>query len=178
MITIFSVLLAVTTALPKPTCLPPFWGGILAGGTSRPEVTRLYGEGVYLPDEKGFPASYYVDTKGAVTLHVIYGTDDLVRVLEITSGNTAPAAWRNDPHIKSPSLQPPFVFGAWGKLSLGDSVEAVTSNMGEPFERQQGSDSEATLLYQSTCSCDLYSGISFTFRGGRLVRVSYWQDFG
>ena len=50
--------------------------------------------------------------------------------------------------------------------------------MGEPFERQQGAGDETTFVYHSICSCELWSGISFTLRGGHLVKVSYWMDFG
>ena len=83
---IFSALLAATAALPKPTCLPPFWRGILAGGTTRSEVVRLYGEGVYLPDENGFPSSYYVDAKDTVTLHVITAPTTLCRLWRSATG--------------------------------------------------------------------------------------------
>lgn len=174
---ILLLLLAVATASPKPTCLPPFWRGILAGGTTRSEVARLYGEGVFLPDEKGDPASYYLDRSGAVTLHVVYGTDDLVRTLEIINGNAVPEGSRRNPRLISAYLRPPFVFGGLGALTFGASMEDVRANMGEPVERARGDAESSTFVYHSSCACELASGISFTFRNGHLAKVAFWQDF-
>jgi len=36
---------------PPTTCLPPFWGGVLAGGSTKEDVLRLYGPGIFVAEE-------------------------------------------------------------------------------------------------------------------------------
>ena len=178
MIRLLAMLVTMAQPAATPTCLPAYWGGILAGLTNRLVVEKIYGRGIYLPDEGGVPATYYRDNASTVTVHVEYGTDELVERIEIMSGNAIPQALAADPHAVSGSLRAPFVFGAWGAISLGASLADVRSNMGVPQEEQKSPNDQVTLVYKSTCSCELPAGISFTFRAQHLVKVSYWQDLG
>jgi hypothetical protein len=167
-----SVLVVIAHALAG-LCLPQFWGGILAGNTDRPQVERLLGPGAFVPDESGFPVSYYLDPDESVTIRVEYGTDDLVQTLDVIEGVVVPESLRNDPHLVSKFLRPPFAFGGLGKIEFGATPESVKANMGPPT--RELSNSQRELVYVNPCSCELEGGISFSFTCDRLVKVSYWQ---
>jgi hypothetical protein len=158
------------------SCLPQFWGGVLAGSTDRQQVERLLGQGVFVPSENGFPVSYFLDPDNAITVRIEYGTDSLVQTLDVIEGNRVPERIKGDESLVSEFLQPPFVFGGLGDIKFGASLESVKTNMGPPT-RVLASD-ELQLVYVNPCSCELEGGISFSFVGGRLVKVSYWQSFG
>jgi len=158
---------------PQPTCLPPFWGGVLAGSSIKEDVLKLYGPGVFVAEEGDTGGSYYRDAKGSVTLHAMYFTDNIVGVLEVSEGNALPPSARQRPEAVSSYLKPPFLHAG---LAFGTKEEAVLAEMGRPARREKASDGLVTLVYLSTCRCELESGISFVLKGGRLVKVVYWGD--
>jgi len=55
---------------PQPTCLPPFWGGVLAGSSIKEDVLKLYGPGVFVAEEgdAGGPTRREKASDGLVTL--------------------------------------------------------------------------------------------------------------
>ena len=158
------------------SCLPQFWGGVLAGSTDRQQVERLLGQGVFVPSENGFPVSYYLDSGNAITVRIAYGTDGLVQTLDVIEGNRVPEQLKGDEALVSEFLRPPFAFGGLGEIKFGASPESVKTNMGPPTRVLSGEEPE--FVYVNPCSCELEGGISFSFVGDRLVKVSYWQSFG
>ena len=158
---------------PAATCLPPFWGGVLAGGSDRRDVEKLYGRGYFVANEGDSGGSWYRDAKGTVTLHAVYYTDRVVGDLEVFEGNALPPSARKRPEAVSSYLQPPFLHGG---LAFGAAEEAVLSNMGTPSRKEKSEEGLETLVYVTSCRCELESGISFAFKKGRLVKVVYWSD--
>jgi hypothetical protein len=88
---------AQVTQAPPSTCLPPFWGGVLAGSSIKENVLRLYGPGIFASEEGDSGGSYYRDAKGSVTLHAVYYTDTIVGELEVIEGNALPPSTRQRP---------------------------------------------------------------------------------
>jgi hypothetical protein len=160
---------------PPPTCLPPFWGGVLAGSSIKEDVLRLYGPGIFVSEEGDTGGSYYRDAKGSVTLHAVYYTDNVVGELEVIEGNALPASIRKRPEAVSPYLKPPFLHAG---VAFGSTEKAVLVTMGQPTRREKGNGSLVTLAYLSACRCELESGISFIFKDGKLFKVLYWSDSG
>jgi hypothetical protein len=160
---------------PAPTCLPPFWGGVLAGSSVKGDVLKLYGRGIFVSKEGDTGGSYYRDAKGTVTLHAVYYTDTVVGDLEVIEGNAIPLNARQRPEAVSPYLKPPFLHAG---LAFGSTEEAVLSSMGQPARREKGEDGLVTFVYQSSCRCNVEAGISFVFRKGRLIKAVYWNEPG
>jgi hypothetical protein len=160
---------------PPSTCLPPFWGGVLAGSSTKEHVVGLYGQGILAPDEGDSGGSYYRDAKGTITLHAVYYTDQIVGTLEVIEGNALPPNARQRPEAVSPFLKPPFLHAG---RAFGATEEAVVSSMGQPTRKEKEEDGLTTFVYLSDCHCELESGISFVFRKGRLFKVVYWHEPG
>jgi hypothetical protein len=157
------------------TCMPPFWGGVLAGSSIKEDVLRLYGPGISAPEEGDTGGSYYLDAKGSVTLHAVYYTDTIVGELEVIEGNALPPSARKRPEAVSPNLKPPFLHAG---LPFGSTEEAVLAAMGQPTRKEKEGDSFVTFIYLSACRCELESGISFVFKNSRLVKIVYWHETG
>jgi hypothetical protein len=160
---------------PPPTCLPPFWGGVLAGSSVKGDVLRLYGPGIFVSEEGDTGGSYYRDSKGSITLHAVYYTDTVVGELEVIEGNALPLSARKRPEAVSPYLKPPFLHAG---LAFGSTEEAILAQMGRPTRKDKDKDGLVTLVYLSTCRCELESGISFALRNGKLAKVVYWSETG
>jgi len=156
-------------------CVPPFWGGVLAGQSTKDHVLRLYGSGVFTPNEGDSGGTYYRDSKRSITLHVVYYTDEMVGALELIQGNALPSSARASSGAVSRYLKPPFLFEG---LTFGATEAAVLSRMGTPSREEKDEEGLRTLVFLSTCGWDLESGISFVFRRSRLVKVIYWAASG
>ena len=129
---------------PPSTCLPPFWGGLLAGASVKKEVLRLYGPGIFASEEGDIGGSYYRDAQGAITLHLVYYTDTIVGELEVIEGNALPLSARQRAEAVSPNLKPPFLHAG---LAFGATEEAVLSAMGQPSRKEKGNDGLGTFVY-------------------------------
>jgi hypothetical protein len=175
MIGMFFLAASQVVKAPPSTCRPPFWGGVLAGWSIKEDVLRLYGPGVFAPEEGDTGGTYYLDAKGTITLHAVYYTDTIVGELEVIEGNGLPSSIRQRPEAVSPNIRPPFLHAG---LAFGATEGAVLAAMGQPTRKEKGSDGAVTSVYRSACSCELESGISFVFRKGRLFKVVYWHETG
>lgn len=158
----------------RSVCLPPYWAGLLAGASTGSEVTRLLGTG-YLVEDRG--ARYFTDRSKSTTLKVEFGTDELVALAELREGldPSIPAEMVDD--MISEWVRPTDGMGVWGEIRLGDQEGAVRKNLGEPSKVFQDGP-ETVWTYDSICRCELGTGLSFSFRGGRLIAFSVWALMG
>jgi len=158
-------------------CLPPYWGGLLAGSSTDSEVTRLLGKGHFEEQHGVVGARYFTDLSKSTTLKVEYGTDLLVASAELREGLDASISPEIADEMVSQWLRPANGLGVWSGIRLGDSQSAVRTNLGEPSEiRQEGN--ETVWSYESACACELATGLSFSFRADRLVAFSIWALMG
>lgn len=158
-------------------CLPPYWGGLLAGVSTDSEVVRLFGKGRLFEDRGTNGRRYFTDRSKSSTLRIDFGTDRIVAVVELREGLDEAISPEIADEIVSEWVEPAHGVGAWWDLHLGDSDAAVRKNLGDPAEvRQEGP--EAVWTHNSTCACELGTGLSFNFRNGRLVAFSVWALMG
>lgn len=158
-------------------CLPPYWGGLLAGISTDSEVTRLLGKGHFEEEQGVVGTRYFTDSSKSTTLRVQYGTDLLVATAELREGLDASVSPAVAEEMVSQWLRPANGLGVWWGIHLGDSQSAVRENLGEPSEiRQEGN--ETVWSYESACACELATGLSFNFRADRLVAFSIWALMG
>jgi len=159
-------------------CLAPYWGGILAGYSSEREVVKLYGNGVKLDSLGDTGCRYYADPTQKITMIVIFGTDGLVQDLKLISGFHPPNQINETEFqmMASDYLKRDEGFGYWNELHFGDSMDKVDKNLGPPQDTY--THSEIIWVYESVCHCELASAIRFGFKDGKLVSISFFQNFG
>ena len=158
------------------TCLPPYWGGILAGSSTDREVIKLYGEG-FRTERQGTDVRLFTDLKRASTVVVQFGTDSIVESLTVW-GRLEPGL--DEPTVEkmvSPWLERQDPFGGWGSIHFGDSPQQVRENMGEPIHVWNDGDL-LVWVYNSVCACALETGLSFRFNGGGLLAFEIWAAGG
>lgn len=156
----------------RPTCLPPFWAGLLAGSSTDREVKALLGEG-YPTERHGQTVRLYTDPKRSATLVVELGTDSIVTSVDIWQGLEAGIPPHALPRMVSSWLRPSDGIGVWGGVHLGANQETVLKNMGTPLS--VASENKLTVwVYESLCACELSTGLAFRFEGDRLISFGVW----
>ena len=154
------------------TCLPPFWAGLLAGTSTEREVRQLLGNG-HATERHGESVRLYTDPSKAATLVVEFGTDSIVTSVDLWQGLEAGLPPTAVAGMVTAWLRPSDGIGVWGGVHLGASKAAVQKNMGKPLRV----DSEKNLsvwVYESFCSCELATGLTFRFDGDHLVSFGVW----
>jgi len=168
-ISVFSVVIA--QAEEQELCYPPYWGGLLPGGSGEREVIKLYGKGLYRDylDER---VRYYYNQAKTHTLAVRFGNYNVVTELVIYEGIKYPDNKKIKditPYI-SRWFNPAESFGKWHKLQLGQKRSDVLEWLGPSYKAI----SENEWEYQSKCACELPAGITTIFEGERLIAVKFW----
>lgn len=151
-------------------CLPPYWGGLLAGMSTEAEVKALYGEG-QLGESGG---RSFVDSSKSATLIIEFGTDRVVSSVEVREGLPPGLTAGTAKRLVAARFQPRAGIGVHFGLHLGASRDAVRGNLGAPSSSRSDSDGEI-WTYDSSCGCELPAGLSFRFVAERLVGFSVWQ---
>lgn len=186
-VVVSAVFLAAMIVLPQPvagqhpankrgqTCLPPFWGGVLAGSTRLEAVERLFGRAV-ATEVQGSDARVYIDGSQSRTV-VIKFFDRVVTSLDVWGSAAAPPGVRVSA-LTSDWIKAQEGIGVWAELNVGTAGTAsVRKNMGEP-QAVSRRDDLLIWTYQSSCACELASGLTFRFRGEQLVSFGVWSNEG
>jgi hypothetical protein len=158
-------------------CLPPYWGGLLAGVSTDSEVTRLLGDGHLDEKYNVAGARFYTDSSRSTTLKVEFGTDRIVASAELREGVDPGLSADIVDEMVSKWVRPSAGVGVWWNIHLGDSEAAVRKNLREPTTIDREGE-ETVWWYESVCACELPAGLSFRFLGGRLVAFSVWAAMG
>jgi hypothetical protein len=157
------------------TCLPPFWGGVLAGNTRLEAVERLFGHAV-ATEIDGSEARTYLDPSKSRAV-VIKFFDHVVTSLDVWDAAAATPSLKAGALI-SDWIEPQAGIGVSAGLRIGTSgTTSVRKNMGEPrtVTRRDGLE---IWTYESNFGCELPSGLSFRFRGEQLVSFGVWSNEG
>jgi len=159
------------------TCLPAYWGGLLAGLSTDSEVTELYGTGRHDASQGETGARTFVDASKSATLIVELGTDRVVSSVEVREGVPAGLKPGEAKRMVATRFRPTAGVGVHFGVHLGDSPAAVRDHLGSPTSIRSEGDTEV-WGYESSCACELSAGLSFRFLNGRLVSFSVWQLSG
>lgn len=159
------------------TCLPPFWGGILAGMSTDAEVTQLFGAGTFDPSLGEDGERRFVDSARTATLIVEYGTDQVVVSAEVKQGIPSGLGTDAIERMVAPRFDPDGGIGVWFDIHLGDTRDAVRKNLGAPASSRREGDQDV-WTYQSTCACALEAGFTFRFTNGHLTSFAIWSEDG
>lgn len=142
--------------------------GVVVGVTNQSQSRRLLGDGLFKKDEGTTGGRYFVDVNHRATLHLVYGTDSVVKKLVLSSG-VDPVIRQTELHAAvTILLNPEESFGNWHALRLGSSKKAVLENLGQP----KSGYSDDRWVYQTTCTCELPEYLVLYFRHGRIFQVS------
>lgn len=156
------------------TCVPPFWGGVLAGSTRVEAVARLFGRGV-TTKVRGEDVRFYTDRAKSRTVMIRF-SDNVVTSLDVWEGLAVPGL-PNAGDTRSDWLRPTEGLGVWAGVNIGASGSSVRENMGEPA-RVLTEDGFSVWVYESSCACELSTGLVFRFRADRLVSFGIWAAAG
>lgn len=164
------------------TCIPPFWGGILAGSSEMKDVQALHGQGLYAMNKYTDGGSlFYCSKDKKISMEVSFTTDLIVYEVILREGCVKPKSLKNNDSFSisqmiSNHLTSKIRVGVWGEINFSSKKSDVAKNMGEP-KKINKEDGKTTYIYYYSGGCELYEGISFVFKNGKIIEIIFWANF-
>ncbi|MBO9540209.1 hypothetical protein J7643_06415 [bacterium] len=140
--------------------------GITVGRTDDKEVVARLGGGLFVGKEGAFGGRYYIAPDGAMTLHLVTGTDAVVWELTLTRGIALPSGCKPVKAILPINLLE-------AGIRLGDSPQRVTALLGKPSKDKsvKGNRTLEFYNYRNAPADEAGNSATFSFINGRLVKV-------
>ncbi len=159
-------------------CLFPYWGRIVPGVSSEKDVTDIYGQGIHRDSIGDCGERFYTNNRHNFTLQVIFTTECIVSDIElydslITPPNASQVELAKMVTEFFESPQDEYVYG--NVLRFGDTFADVLRTFGAPNWKRDTRD--GTLwIYRSAVTLPQKTGVSITFKLGRVVSVRFWCE--
>lgn len=163
------------------TCLAPFWGNLLTGYSDDFAVRKILGKGLERIDPSG-KNLFYADSLGGRIVRLKLAGDGVVYEIELTKD--IDPKWKllldpkrtTLPNVEYASNENHLA--VMSGIKMGSDKSEVIKAMGDVVSQKSTGLFDEILVYESICSCELSSGITFRFKEGKLRSILYWSEPG